>query len=329
MKLSVVIPTYQRREILARTLPTVFAQDFSPFQYEIIVVVDGSTDGTAEFLRGIDQPACRFKVVEQPNRGLASARNAGLRAATGEVVLFLDDDVLCDASLLRRHVEAHQQPGNWVVSGTILSAPGSHDLAGDLNAAFCEYLSSVAQAGGEARWPQVACGVNDSAPRMALLAAGGFDERFASMREEVELGLRLWKAGVRVRFEPRAVVYHLYDKSARDLVARDAVRFGRNELLLCRLHGDYRPHSPLAELFRSRWTRRLPRQVAARLPVSPGPLLGIPCFVAERLRRIPAARKIGVRLLRARITIELLRSAVREAGSWRSLRQEFDHRLST
>lgn len=55
----------------------------------------------------------------------------------------------------------------------------------------------------------------------------------------------------------------------------------------------------------------------------------MPCLVAERLRWIPAIRKAGVRLLRARITIELLRSAVREAGSWRSLRQEFDHQLST
>lgn len=216
-------------------------------------MVDGSTDGTAEFLRGVDPPACGFKVVEQPNRGPAGARNAGLHAATGEAVLFLDDDVLCDASLLRRRAQAHQQPGNWVVSGTIRPAPGSHDLAGDLNTAFCEYLSSVVRAGGEAQWPQVACGVNDSAPRTALLAVCGFDERF-SMREDSELGLRLWKAGVRVRFEPRAVVYHLYDKSARDLIGRDALRFGRSELLLCRTHRDYQPYSPLAELFRGRWT---------------------------------------------------------------------------
>ncbi len=78
-----MIPTYNRREILARTLPTVFRQDFPADQCEIVIVVDGSTDGTAEMLRSLEPP-CALRILEQPNRWRAAARNAGWRAARGE-----------------------------------------------------------------------------------------------------------------------------------------------------------------------------------------------------------------------------------------------------
>jgi len=68
-KLSVVIPTHNRRALLVgQTLPAVFKQDFPPEEYEVIVVVDGSTDGTAESLRSL-KPNCGWRVLEQPNRG--------------------------------------------------------------------------------------------------------------------------------------------------------------------------------------------------------------------------------------------------------------------
>jgi GT2 family glycosyltransferase len=325
MNISVVIPTYQRRNILARTLPTVLGQELPIHQYEVIVVVDGSTDGTIEFLRSIDTPRCALRVIEQLNGGQASARNTGLRAAKGEIVLFLDDDLLSGPTLLREHLHAHEKAGNWVISGNILPASESHDLAGDLTAAFCEHLSSVATRGAQgARWPQVACGANDSVRLSLLLRAGGFDERFTWACEDLELGLRLWRMGARVRYQPKAIVHHIHSKSALDMVTRDAVRFGRNELLLCRTHPEYRPYSPLSDLFQGRYSRRLSRQFVARLPISLEPFLRIPYALAERLHWHRIGKQVGLRLLRARITIERLRSAVREAGSWHALRREFD-----
>ena len=325
MRLSVVIPTYQRRGILARTLPTVLAQDLPPHDFEVIVVIDGSTDGTWEFLEAIERPRCGFQTIQQANCGQASARNAGLRAARGDIVLFLDDDVLCVPSLLREHLEAHQEAGSRVVSGLILAAPAEKvDLASDLNSISCERMASAVRSESGARWPEVACGVNDSAPRSALLAVGGFDESFSSMREDSELGLRLWQAGLRVHYQPRAVVYHLNGKSVHDLVTHDAERYGRSELLLCRKHPEYQPYSPLAALVRAGWPRRLTAEITACLPLSPEPLLRMPCACAERLRWIPLMRKVGIRLLRARIAIVGLRSAVREAGSWRAFRHEFE-----
>src|ERR1019366_3605324 len=122
MKISVIIPTYQRQNVLARTLPTVFGQVFPPDDYEVIVVVDGSMDGTVELLRQ-QKPACRLRIVEVPHRGQATARNHGMKLATGELALFLDDDILCDRLLLQAHAHAHADAPPHVVFGPILLAP--------------------------------------------------------------------------------------------------------------------------------------------------------------------------------------------------------------
>src|SRR5215471_12914256 len=106
LKLSVVIPTYNRRELLSRTLQTVLHQHFPAEDYEVVVVVDGSTDGTIDMLRTFN-PTCGFRVFNQPNRGQAAARNVGWKAALGELILFVDDDLMCDPTLLQEHTLAH------------------------------------------------------------------------------------------------------------------------------------------------------------------------------------------------------------------------------
>src|SRR5262245_35010670 len=105
MEISVVIATYNRRALLARSLQTVFEQDLPSDQYEIIVVIDGSNDGTLEMLSQWE-PRCGFRVLCQENLGQAAARNAGINAARGRLVLFLDDDILVPPHLLRTHVAA-------------------------------------------------------------------------------------------------------------------------------------------------------------------------------------------------------------------------------
>lgn len=78
MDITVVVPTWNRKEIITRTIETLFAQKVPADHYEVIAVVDGSTDGTAEALHLL-RPTCRFRVIEQENRGPSSARNVGYR----------------------------------------------------------------------------------------------------------------------------------------------------------------------------------------------------------------------------------------------------------
>lgn len=94
IKISVVIATFNRKQLLARTLPTLLNQDLPPEAYELVVVDDGSTDGTAQLIRTF-QPRCKMQILNQSNSGQAIACNKGFLAATGELVLLLDDDIVC------------------------------------------------------------------------------------------------------------------------------------------------------------------------------------------------------------------------------------------
>lgn len=321
--MSVVIPTFQRRDLLARTLASVFRQDLRADQYEVVVVIDGSTDGTLEMVRGL-RPPCLLTVREQDNRGPASARNAGLAAAKGEFVLFLDDDLLCDRSLLRQHLAGHAEGGNLLVFGPVyVSDESLPALTTDWTRKSTEKYIRRLAAEGEPRWPDDAMvDANSSVPRSALERAGGFDERFLLRREVADLGLRLWRAGVRFRYRPSAVVHHVFAKSDSDVVGKDAWFWGIGEIRLCRKHADYRPHSPLARLPEGRLWKRSARWISVRSPVSPERVLQPPQLLAERFRGATPVRRLGVGLLEVRQGITAYRGAASEAGSWEDLASE-------
>jgi glycosyltransferase involved in cell wall biosynthesis/peptidoglycan/xylan/chitin deacetylase (PgdA/CDA1 family) len=325
MKISVIIPTYNRREILARTLATVFDQDFPPNEYEVVVAVDASTDGTIEYLRAL-RPPCALRIVEHSrNLGQAAARNSALKVAQGELVLFIDDDDLCEPNLLKEHVAAHNGTSPLLVEGTVLVAPDSP--AGLITDRKRQRSVWGKPEDGllEMRWPKTP-GPNTSAPRALIVACGGFDDRMFRMREDVDLGLRLWKMGVRYIQQPKALAYTLYCESTADLI-EDAVLGARNEILLCRKHPDYRPHAALAGLAGGRWWTRLMRSMSIRMPISPAPLLWLAYWIAQELRRFPQPRRLGLQLLEVLMAITAYRSAARELGSWEALRREFGLRL--
>jgi glycosyltransferase involved in cell wall biosynthesis/peptidoglycan/xylan/chitin deacetylase (PgdA/CDA1 family) len=329
MKFSIVIATYQRREVLARTLAGVFAQQYPPEDFEVVVVVDGSTDGTAGMLRDLS-PACAMQVVEQPNRGLAAARNAGLTAAKGQIVLFLDDDIDCDPGMLRAHAEAHAAAGaETVVFGPVLVAADSpRTLATEWTRSYTDVYVARLNQTGTAQWPRdMVMEANYSAPRSVLLAVGGNDERFIRRRQSADLGMRLHKAGVPFRYAPQAIVRQYFVKTSSTVSVHDAWWYGRSEVLLCRKHPEYRSHSIFS--YMSRGPRWMPwaRQVCARVPFSPEPLLRLPFWLTERLAAQPLARRAGLRLLGLRHGISMFRGAVAESGSWNALRREFGRRI--
>ena len=99
VKLSIIIPTRNRCQVLiSQTLPAMFAQRLRSGSFEIVIVVDGSTDGTSDELRKL-QSNNPLRFIEQANRGPSTARNAGIRLARGEYILFIDDDIICGPAL--------------------------------------------------------------------------------------------------------------------------------------------------------------------------------------------------------------------------------------
>ena len=183
-------------------MPSLFEQDFPPEHYEVIVAVDGSTDGTAEMLRDW-KPPCYLRVIELPRRGPSAARNAAIRAAIGELILLMDDDFISPPGLLRRHCASHAKPGPSLVHGPVLVAPEStKTMVRYIVEQFYEEYHRSLDPEMELQFPEKPSSFmvltfisNSSVPRQALLAAGGFEERIFTS-EDLELGLRLWKMGV-------------------------------------------------------------------------------------------------------------------------------------
>ena len=324
MRVSVVISSYNRLRMLQRSLPAILDQTFPATDSEVIVVVDASADATPEYLQSFDQSRLRV-VVHERNRGLAAARQTGLLAAKGELVLFLDDDIVADRDLIAQHVGAHEGNPRQVAFGAVLLHPDSpRTVAADcFNAELGSFYLQHKNDPG-LPWGGGWVFMNSSASRTLLMQAGGFDERFRQQREDLDLGLRLEPLGIAKRYVPTAIGYQFYDKTAEEVV-NDARNFARGDLLLVQKYPEYRRRSAIAGLVRGPWWRRTLRQVVMRSPVSLDPLLRPAFWLAERCRDIPFCRRLALRLLRLRKAVVWSRALLEQTPgrSWSTLVAKF------
>jgi len=192
---SLVIATRNRAPFLARALDSLAAQTDAP-SFEIIVADNGSSDGTAQMVderaSSAAHPLRRVHVAEA-NR--AAARNAGIEAATGSVVAFVDDDVWLPPGFVAAHARAHGNGERLAVSGPILNVESYDERP---KPSPFNYSNAFL------------CTCNVSVPREALLSVSGFDARFNLYGwEDTELGLRLRRSGLRRAFAWDAFLYHI------------------------------------------------------------------------------------------------------------------------
>lgn len=206
MEVTVVIPTCNNRDVLRRTLETLQTQAFPHDRYEIVVVDDGSTDGTAEMIQAVRGPA-PVRYLAQGNQGRAAARNAGARMARGRILLFLDSDFWADPVLLAAH-HAHYPPDaeKIVVQGA--SRTHRDTLVTPFMKAREVRVELPPGPPGRISLFRISTR-NLSLLRAEFLALGGFDEAFGGYGwEDIELAWRMRAAGTKYYYEPRAVGDH-------------------------------------------------------------------------------------------------------------------------
>lgn len=233
LKISVIIPTYNRLARLKQVLSAFSEQDYPLNQFEVVVVSDGSSDGTHDYLRAL-RPPFRFSPIMQANQGPAAARNRGVAAAQAELVLFVDDDVVPTPQLISEHARAHAaSAGPVAVMGPMLTPAGFNMLPW----VRWEQAMLVKQYQDmhTGKWAPTARQFytgNTSLARQLIVAAGGFDAAFRRA-EDVELAYRLAERGVGFHFNPAAIGYHYAERSFRSWLETPYL-YGRNEVIFAR-----------------------------------------------------------------------------------------------
>jgi len=197
IRVSVVVPTYYREDLLNRCLAALLTQEFDPNGYEIVVVDDAACDKTRALVsqRALSAPQARLRYLPVGGQhGPAAARNTGWRAARAPIIAFTDDDCIAHPEWLSAGVAAMRRDvaavaGRIVVPVPALPTDYERDVAGLERAEFAT--------------------ANCFCRRQALSAVGGFDERFTMpWREDSDLQFTLLERGYRIVSAPEAVVVH-------------------------------------------------------------------------------------------------------------------------
>ena len=220
-RLSVVIPSLNRAETLARTIDRIQQQTVSRETYEVLVINNNSTDHTQSVLSQKVALYPNLRAFTQAKPGAAATRNVGIQEAAGDLILFIDDDIFADQGLIENHLNYHEKNDNASVIGKVvypweqstdpflryLRHRGifePYDLNSSLPIDFSYYHTG-----------------NASTSRKMLLEVGGFDEEFWKYgMEDIELGYRLERKGCRNVAGPLAKASHEYFPTCRQFVDR-------------------------------------------------------------------------------------------------------------
>ena len=288
---SVLIPTHQRRAALRAALESLAEQTLEADDYEVVVAPDACSDGTEEMIDALAVPYA-LRRVEPRGRGRAAAVNAALAAARGEVAIVLDDDMRVVPGFAERH-RGHHPPGSRrCVLGAVPVEleEGSAYAARYVKAKFDQHLSRLSDPEHLAL-PRSFFTGNASLRAEVLREVGGFDESFGIYgNEDVELSLRLRKAGVELGYDPAAKAVQEYGKDLGGL-QRDTLAKGRTTVLLARSHPEFFGDLRLAD----------PGDAS-------GPWLAARALLLRLTRRLPATSAVVFSLF----------SLLERAGLWRS-----------
>lgn len=244
---SVIIPTYNRRDALLETLVALSRCDYPTGQWEAIVVDDGSNDGTAEAVeKWIIDSGAPVRFHQQANAGPARARNEGAKLANGATLIFVDNDIVIQPDFLARHREAlSANPGCWVV-GRIRHPPRLCETPfgryrDDLWEEFHRTHGTDAIAETEG-----ITAANLSLPAADFARFGGFDEGFTiASCEDWELGMRARREGVRVLYHPGIVVLHNDWAVDLDRFCERQRLYSISDVKLWRMYGDGSPRAAM------------------------------------------------------------------------------------
>jgi cellulose synthase/poly-beta-1,6-N-acetylglucosamine synthase-like glycosyltransferase len=215
-KVSVVVPTYNAQGTIGPLIESLLHLDYPG--YEIVIVNDGSKDNTREIVERYP-----VRLINQGNRGASAARGTGLRAATGDIVAYVDSDVAVTPDWLRALVEPFSDPTVGATTGRTVF------LRDEKCTSWMRSMDIERRNAGRHTFTRLANGPNSAFRRSLLLEVGGFDATWYHA-EDTEVSYRIWQRGYRIRYVPGAIVHHVPEGNWRTFYRkryRDAKAFTR------------------------------------------------------------------------------------------------------
>lgn len=225
LSMSVVIPTYNRKETLVKCLNALDNQRTDHRVYDIVLIDDGSTDGTQAAVKNLNL-SCNLSYFKQKNQGPGAARNFGIKKASRDIILLIGDDIIAKPNLIKEHLRVHEEnPQNTVAAlGFVDWSPKAkvtplmkflteatglqfafHQIRDYSNAGFFYFYTC-----------------NISLKRSFLLQQKHiFDTGFTfAAFEDIDLGYRLEKQRLRIIYNPKALAYHHHQVTIDDYLKR-------------------------------------------------------------------------------------------------------------
>jgi glucosyl-dolichyl phosphate glucuronosyltransferase len=256
---TVVVCTRDRQDMLVGCLASLDEQrtDTTDGSVEVLVVDNGSTDGTASFLSRWAREGEGRTVVAEPVPGLSRARNAGIAAATGDVVLFLDDDALAPRGWVDAHLAVYRNAPETAAAGGPVTLTWPEGRPSWLAPQLEHWFSALDHGDRAGPFPQDhgPYGTNMSMRRDVLAEVGGFTERLGRRRrsllssEEAELWRRIWGAGHTIVYDPATLLLHRVSSArlSRRWLLRRGWGQGRSNARLRVLTGEVSDRSQVAD----------------------------------------------------------------------------------
>ena len=288
--ISVIVPTHNRANYLAPLLASLARQQYPAERWELVIVDDGSTDGTREYLEAYPGPRpLNTRVVSQPQNGVATTRNNGATLALGRALLFIDDDMIPTSSLVAAHASVHLQDDRAVMIGHIsLPTEGREPWVAWEDAQLVRHYDAL-KSGRRVPGPRDVYTGNCSVSAHLFKSVGGFDTSLLRT-EDVELGYRLRDAGAKFYYRAEADSLHL-GRHGFDGWLRNARLYGQMDVLLARDKGHVELQQEIVRWFqkRSRLNKSLVR-ICSAWPALEAPAISVLRLVGGSAYRAGAAR---------------------------------------
>ncbi len=235
MTISVIIPTYKGENKIANILGALAKQTHKEF--EVIVAIDGAVDNTEAIARQFTNMFQHIKIITQPNRGRAAIRNFGAKNATGELLVFYDDDMIPLPNSVEEHTNIHQKYTDILLAGNqqeqvAINKTDIQNYKATLTDQWTrKYVERITVLDGENLFFSAS---NCSVSKKTFDRLEGFDERLSDS-EDYDIGLRALATNIKVLFDKENVAIHQDFITARSYVLR-LRQYNEAHKMLARLH---------------------------------------------------------------------------------------------